>query len=70
MSFSDEREESFFFLAQTNNTCEWLWKIYFQAGLAIQFLACFVPNVISVLSCYINYGSFKANHVFHGLILR
>lgn len=66
----DEDEDSFQFLVRANNICEWAWKIYFKLTMVSVVIGFIVSNTISVVLCYIKYGSFDANNSYHAMALR
>lgn len=68
--FPDEIDESFGFLTRTNNMCEWIWNMYLKWTVIMMLILLTVTHVVSIVLCYIKYGSFDADHVFHTNFLR
>lgn len=62
---SDKDEESFQYLAQANNTSEWLWKIYSKFGIMGFFIGHWTTAAISLLICFLIRGNFNSNYVYH-----
>lgn len=69
-SIPDGKDDSFRYLTRTNDTCEWLWGKYLKIIPVAFFFVCMPVNVISVLTCYSKHGSFDADYVYHGGLLR
>lgn len=70
MLILDENDDSFRFLARTNNTCEWISKLFLKASIVNVCVTVIVTSAMSVLSSYIKYGSFNTDHVHRTVPMR
>lgn len=65
----DKNDDDLPMLINTNETCEWIWKIFmkyiFCGGLASNII---IP-VVSILLCYILNGHFSVDELYHPLRL-
>lgn len=62
-SFIDEDGVGFRYLAEANNTCEWMWTIYYRYITAS--LSSFVTtSLLSIFHCYSTQGHFDADHFY------
>lgn len=61
----DEGQNSFIFLENVNNKCEWMWRNYFKLVMKGFFIATVTISIISVFFCLYMYGNFDPNHLYY-----
>lgn len=60
--------DSFRFLAEANGRGEYAWALYFKYMIASIINLIMLP-LASVILCWLTYGNYDANHVYHPLNL-
>lgn len=57
------------FLGQADKLCELIWSIYFKLHIIYMVSVTIAPGA-SILSCWLIYGHFDVDHLFHILNMR
>lgn len=61
---TDSNEDSFGFLTQVNERCEFFWQLYAKSHAAILVLIT-TTSPLSIINCCIITGKFDAAYAFH-----
>lgn len=57
------------FLSQADKLCELIWSIYFKLHV-IYMVSVTIAPAASIISCWLIYGHFDVDHLFHILNMR
>lgn len=62
---SDENDDTFQFLVETNETCEWIWKFYFKFVICGFAVCTLIVSSLSFLFCLLINDHFDSRYVYH-----
>lgn len=64
-SILDENDDSFKFLVETNNKCEFMWRFYFKFIVGGFAVITVIVATLSTLFCFWFNGDFDPRYVYH-----
>ncbi|XP_031638775.1 uncharacterized protein LOC116350919 [Contarinia nasturtii] len=61
---ANKHEDSFQFLEQVNNKCEWIWKFYLKWVVTSATVSFPINGIASIIFCYYLHGELNRDHLY------